>query len=406
MIRATLLFALLLAAGCDRGSASGAATPAAPTGKEPAKPTEVRLAPDAISVNHVEIGVVAKRVLIPTIPAPARIAFDAEAMSHVGALVAGRVAELKVRLGDAVKKDDELVIVESPDLGEAQSDYLQKKTALAAAQAAIEPVRISYERGKSLFEQSQGLALAEVQKREAEFKAARAAAQAAAAALNGAQNKLALMGMSQDAVRELEKTGKLTPRYSIRAPIAGQIIQFDLTSGALVGPDKDLQVEVADVGKVWVLADVAEADYAKLRKGAPARVTAGALAGKTFDGTVTLLAPALDPATRTLQARVEVKNPEGLLRPGMLARAEIESADANPQPVLAVPDDAVVTLEDEHVVFLPVEGDSGKFKKQEVQVGQSVGGWTPIESGLKEGEKIVVRGATIIRAQFNKPPEE
>ena len=107
-----------------------------------------------------------------------------------------------------------------------------------------------------------------------------------------------------------------------------------------------------------------------------------------------------------MQARVEVKNPDGLLRPGMLARAEIESADAKPEPTLVVPDDAVVTLEDEHVVFLPVEGDSGKFKKQEVQVGQTVGGWTQVESGLKEGEKIVVRGATIIRAQFNKPPEE
>jgi cobalt-zinc-cadmium efflux system membrane fusion protein len=401
------VFAVAAFAGCNRGSHSEESKASASADEKPAtKPVEVRVSKEAIAENHVEIGTVSGRVLTPTFAAPARVAFNAEAMAHVGAPVAGRVAELKVRLGDPVKKGDELLTIESPDLGEAQSDFLQKRTALAAVTAAVEPARIAYERGKSLFEQNQGLALAEVQKREADLKAAQAAMQSAAATLKGAQNKLALLGMNPQAVQELERTGTLTPSYSIRAPISGQVIQCDLTPGALVGPDKDLQVELADVARVWVLADVPEAYYGRLRKGAAAHVIAGALGDRTFDGTVSLLAPALDPSTRTLQTRIDVNNPEGLLRPGMLARAEIESAEAKVEKVLAVPADAVMPFEDETIVFAPVEGNPEKFKRIEVTIGQAVGGWVPVLSGLSDGEKIVVRGAFILKAQLSKPPEE
>jgi cobalt-zinc-cadmium efflux system membrane fusion protein len=405
-VKAIGVVALLLAlAGCNRGG-QPEASKAVPEEKPATRPVEVRLSKDAIAENHVEVGVVTRRVLTPTIAAYARVAFNAESMAHVGAPVAGRVAQLKARLGDTVKAGDELLLVESPDLGEAQSDLLQKRTALAAATAAIEPLRIAYERGRSLYEQNQGVALAEVQKREADLKAAQAAMRSAAAALTAAQNKLALLGMTPDAVAELGKSGALTPRYAIRAPIGGQVIQCDLTPGALVGPDKDLQIELADAGRVWVLADVPEAQYGRLRKGAAAHVTAGALGERTFDGTVTLLAPALDAATRTLQVRIEVDNPDGLLRPGMLARAEIESADAKAEPVVAAPAEAVMPFEDETIVFVPVEGEPEKFKRKDVGVGPAVGGWVPVLSGLAEGDKIVVRGAFILKAQLSKPPEE
>ena len=403
---ACMVLLALAVAGCQKeADAEGhKAETTQPAAKEPAKPVDVKLTRDAIEENHVEATPVGKRVLVPTFAAPARVAFNAEAMARLGAPVAGRVAELKVRLGDEVKAGEELLSVESPDLGEAQSDYLQKQTAAAASKAAAEPLKISAERGRALYEQSQGLSLAEVQKREADLRAGEASAQAAAAAVGAARNKLMLMGMPEAAIGELEKGGKLTPRYAVRTPIEGTVIQFDLTPGALVGPDKDLQVVVADVGKVWVLADVPEASYVQLRKGAAAKVTVAALPGKTFDGKVALVAPSLDPATRTVQARIDVQNSEGALRPGMLAQAEIESPGGG-EPVLAVPSDAVFQVEDEAFVFVPAAGETGKFKRVDVKAGDAVGGWTPIVSGLKEGDKVVTRGAVILKAQLSKPAE-
>src|SRR5436305_9660249 len=120
-LAAAVIAASLVAAaspGCDQGKSAGADAGAAATTTqpaEPARPTEVRLTKDAIDESHVEVAPAGKRVLTPTISAPARIAFDAEAMAKVGASVPGRVAELKVQLGSTVNKGDDLVIVESPD---------------------------------------------------------------------------------------------------------------------------------------------------------------------------------------------------------------------------------------------------------------------------------------------------
>jgi cobalt-zinc-cadmium efflux system membrane fusion protein len=376
--------------------------------KEHAKPTEVKLSKEAVEENEVKAEPVGKRVLVPTFEAPGRVAFDAEAMARIGAPLAGRVAEFKAKLGDAVHHGDALLVVESPDLGEAQSDYLQKRTALDAATAAVEPAKVAYERGKQLYDQNQGIALSELQKREAELKAARAGVRAAEAAAAGARNKLSLRGMDDAAVEALEKTGALTPRYVVRTPIDGQVIQCDVTLGQLVAPDKELALTVADMSRVWVLADVPEAEYARLKSGAKAVVTVAALPDERFEGVVKYIAPALDAASRTAQARVEVNNEHGLLRPGMFARCRIAepAAATTAEPVLAVPDEAVQRVEDETVVFVPVEGKEGEFAKREVKVGEAVGGWVPVREGLREGESVVTHGAEILKAQLAKPAAE
>lgn len=404
----------LVACSCDRGAAAKGGAKAhdeAATqkseAKEHAKPTGVKLSKEAVEENEVKAEPVARRVLVPTFEVPGRVAFNAQAMARIGAPLAGRVSEFKARLGDAVRQGDALLVIESPDLGEAQSDYLQKRTALDAATAAVEPAQVAYERGKQLYEQNQGIALSELQKREAELKAARAAVRAAEAAAGGARNKLSLRGMDDGAIESLEKTGTLTPRYVVRSPIDGRVIQCDVTLGQLVAPDKELALCVADLARVWVLADVPEAEYGHLKEGAKADVTVAALPDERFEGAVKYIAPALDVASRTVQARVEAKNERGLLRPGMFARCRIAGpAAAMAEPVLAVPDDAVQRVEDESVVFVPVEGKEGEFAKREVKVGEPVGGWVPVREGLKEGEAVVTHGATILKAQLAKPAAE
>ena len=404
VIRLGLLATLLLCA-CDRHEKDDEKKEASTQKAEEKKHDEVKLSKDAIEENGIKISPVTKRTLIPTFIVPARISYDMEKLAHAGAPVAGRVADIKVRLGDTVKANDELLIVESPDLGEAQSDLLQKRAAAAAAASAVEPAKVAWERGKTLYDQNQGIALAEVQKREADFRAAEAAQRAANVAAKAAENKLRLLGMDNAAIAKLIDTNQLTPRYPIRAAIAGQVVERNVTLGALVAADKDL-ITIADTSLVWVLADVPEAHLAEVRVGSNATVTLVAIAKRQFPGVISYLSPALDASTRTLQVRIETKNDQSLLKPGMFAQAEIEAAtDAKPEPVLAIPDEAVISIENETVVFVPA-AEEGLFKKTEVKLGPLVGGWHQVLSGLKENDKIVVEGAFILKAHLLKPEEE
>jgi cobalt-zinc-cadmium efflux system membrane fusion protein len=364
---------------------------------------EVKLTPNAIQRYGIKVAPATKRALTPTLSVPARVAFNAEAMAHVSSAVQGRASEIKVRVGDVVKKGDELLIVESPSLGEAQSDYLQKRTAVAVATSAVDPSRDASERAKKLYDQNQGIALGEVQKRTAELKAAQGALQTAEAAATAAENKLHLLGMDQKSVEALLASKEINPRYVIRAPIAGQVIEREVTLGELVAPEKEALMVLADPSTLWVIADVSESRLRDVAVGAAARVRIGAVGDEPVSGKVSFIAPSLDPDTRTVQVRIEVQNGNGKLKPGMFATAAIASSQAAAgDAVLSVPDEAVQTVEGGPAVFVPVEGEPNTFAKRAVGVGPTVGGVVPITSGLKEGESVVISGSFILKAELAK----
>lgn len=362
---------------------------------------EVKLTPAAIAQYGVTTASAKKAVITGAFVAPARVAFNADAMAHVGSAVAGRASELKIKLGDVVKKSDVLVIVDSPELGEAQSDYLLKRTAVDTARPAVQLAKDAYDRAKQLLDQSQGIALAEVQKREAEWRAAEGNLRAAEAAGTAAENKLHLYGMSQDAVALLVKTGEIVPRYNVIAPIGGQVIEREVTLGELVRPDRDALLVVADLSTIWVIADVAEARVADAGKGSIARIRSAALKDRTVEGTVTYVAPALDPNTRTAKVRVELADPTGTLKPGMFAQATILPA-GDGEAVLAIPEEAVQTVEGGPAVFVPVEGEPNTFAKKPVKIGPPVGGMVQVFDGLSEGDALVVSGSFILKAELGK----
>ena len=364
---------------------------------------EAKLTADAIKHWNVRVEPVKKRVLAATFTAPARVAFNGEAMAHVGSLVPGRVEELKARVGDVVKNGDVLVVIESTELGQAQSEYLQKRTDAVVAQAAVEPAKQAYERARKLYDQSQGIALGEVQKRQAETKAAEGGALAAQAAAVAAMNRLRLLGMSAADVKALEDTGTLNPRLSVRAPIAGRVIEREVTLGELVSPAKERLMVLAGVEDVWVLADVSESRLPHVTVDSPAQVQVAALPGRRFEGKVSHVAPALNPDTRTGSVRVVVPNPEEKLRPGMFASVVLTAGDERGgEAVLAVPDEAVQTVEGGPAVFVPVAGEENTFAKRAVTVGRPTGGMVPVLSGLKEGEIVVVSGTFILKAELGK----
>lgn len=376
---------------------------------------EVKLTADAIGRYGIKDEPAQMWVLKPTVVTPARVAFNTEAMAHVGSPLRGRAVEVKVRLGDAVKAGQELVIIESPELGEAQADYLQKKTAVITAGPAVDLSKIAWEWARGLYEQSQGISLTEVQRREAEYKAAVANVKAAEAAAMASENRLHLLGMKQDEVATLASTSEIAPRHAVKAAIEGQVVQREVTLGELVGPDREALMILADTRSLWVLADVPEVKLPGIAVGAKAWITIGSTTARTeggnvpkFEGTVSFIAPLVDPTTRTAQVRIDVPASldNGLtLKPGMFAQAEIVASlpgGEDPAPVVAVPDEAIQTVEGGPAIFVPVANEPNTFAKRAVTIGKPVGGLIPIHAGLVEGERFVIAGTFILKAELGK----
>ena len=369
---------------------------------------EVMLTTDAIARYGVKTQAAQLWALRPTITAPARVSFNTEAMAHVGSQLRGRIAALSVRVGDPVKVGQELAVIESPELGEAQADYLQRGVAVQTAAPAVDLSRVAWDRARGLYEQSQGISLTEVQRREAEHKVAIAALKAAESARTAAANRLHLLGMNHEAIEALDTTGEVVPRHAIRAAIDGVVVQREVTLGELVGPDREYLMVLADATNLWVLADVPESKLLRIFPGAKAWISVGAISDastRRFEGSVAFISPFVDSTTRTAEVRIEVPMAELGLRPGMFAQAEIvemDPGDPSPAPVVAVPEDAIQTVEGGPALFVPVEGEPNTYAKRAVTIGRAVGGLVPVFSGLVEGELFVSEGTFILKADLGK----
>ena len=379
-------------------------------GGEEAHADEVKITPEAQKRWDIRVEPAQRRALVATFVAPARVAFNAEQIAHVGSVVAGRVGEVRVRVGDSVKQGQPLFVVDSPEFGRAQSEFLQRRTEAETAEGMIEVARQSFERAQRLHNQSQSIALAEVQQREGELRAAEGQARSARAAALAAENALHVLGMDQAAVEALIQSGEIDQRYVIGAPIDGRVIQREATLGESVGPDTEALVVLANLDKLWVLADVPENRIGQVEAGAPALVRIPAAPNAPIEGKVSYIAPQLDPATRTVPVRIEVAGGSGGLRPGMFAQVELGAPSpehaTSAEQVLAVPEVAIQTVEGEPAVFVAVEGEPNTFAKRSVQVAPAIGGMVPVTGGLKEGERFVASGSFILKAELGKAGAE
>ena len=417
-----LLASLVLVPGCDKSSTSGDASklvvnaalkqehveePGHDHAGENEHADEVKLASAAVAKYGIQTSTAQLWKLRPTIHVPARVGFNTEAMAHVGSPLRGRIVDVKVRVGDPVKVGAELAVIESPELGEAQADFLQRRVSVQTAEPAVDLSRVAWERAKGLYEQSQGISLTEVQRREAEHKASVAALKAAEASRTAAATRLHMLGMDHAAIEALAATGEVVPRYTIRAAIDGVVVQREVTLGELVNPEREYLMVLADATKLWVLADVPEARLLQVEVGSKAWIGVGSEGDeghKRFEGAVTFLSPFVDPTTRTAQVRLEVPATELGLRPGMFAQAEIvtSSSQDSGSPVVAVPEEAIQTVEGAPSLFVPVAGEPDTFQKRAVTIGAAVGGLVPVYSGLLEGESFVSAGSFLLKAELGK----
>jgi cobalt-zinc-cadmium efflux system membrane fusion protein len=303
-------------------------------------------------------------------------------LAHLGVRVPGRILAVYVNLGDRVKTGDSLLKLDSPAVGEALLEYRKRRTASLVAERALERARLLFTEG--------AIGAADYQRREAEFDNAKAD-------LHEAEEKLHLLGMTEQEIQRL--TVKELPHAEVaqvflRAPFAGEIIERNATVGEVVDVNQTL-FTVADLSTVWVRADFPEQQAGLLRVGLEAEVRVSAYPDTVFRGTVTYVGAVIDPATRTIMVRAELPNSDRRLRPHMFVDATLLVPE---QPVLTIPRQAVQQVGSRTVVFL-VRG-LGRFEPRDVRLGAVSNDYVEVKEGVAAGDQVVTEGSYMLKSEI------
>lgn len=208
-----------------------------------------------------------------------------------------------------------------------------------------------------------------------------------------ARQRLQLVFMPEAVIRQVERSGKPQPRVTLNAPASGFINQLSVREGQQVAVGQAL-FELAALDPVWLVIDYPQG--AQVRPGDAVQASAASWPGEHFNGRISELLPNVDPQTRTAQARVELANPQQKLQPGMFLQATLSPAGQR-QPVLAVPQEALISRSDRTTVLL-AESD-GHFTPADVVAGRVQGGWAEIKQGLQAGQRVVTSGQFLIDSE-------
>lgn len=300
------------------------------------------------------------------------IDFDRQRMARIGASVTGRVTDITTTLGASVKPGDVLARLHSTELGSAQLAYLKAKAQSELQQNARERARLLFA--------ADVIGRAELQRRENEYAVA-------AAELRAASDQLSVLGMSAGAIARMGQSGDISSFSPVVSTLRGSVVEFKVAPGQVVQPADGL-FTVADLSRVWAVAEVPEQQADLVAAGQTVDIEVPALGNRKIAGELIYVGQVVNPATRTVLVRTSVDNADGRLKPAMLATMLIVS---RPTEQLVIPDSAVVRAENEDLVYVEIE--PGRFRATQVQMGASYNGKRVVVSGLKPGARIVVQGA-------------
>lgn len=371
--RALRIAVLIAIAACgpsaDPHAGHRSETPAAPpSGDEhagmamggprlPSGMAEVEIPYERRQLTGVRTETIAVRPLVREIRTVGRVAADERRVRRIQTKVSGWVEELYVSFtGEPVRAGQAILALYSPELVASQREYL----------LALE--RFGGQARTGLDEQERR------------------------ALLEAARRRLDLFDVEPSHVAEIERTREPRRRIVLHSPIAGFVTTKSVLEGTYVTPEMELYT-VADLARVWVIADVNEDEIPLLAVGQRATVEV-ASASAPREGTVAFLQPILDQSTRTLQVRFEADNTDGALRPGMYAMVRIDRPLGD---VLALPDEAVIDTGVRRVVF--VEIADGRFQPREVSLGRKGGDAWEVLGGLAPGERVAVSAQFLLDSE-------
>jgi cobalt-zinc-cadmium efflux system membrane fusion protein len=341
--------------------------------EEHKEPEELTLTTEEAQRAGVKVEEIKTSAMGETIAVTATIQPSQERLARIAPRIEGRITSTPAKLGDAVKVGQTLATLDSVAVGEAHASWVQAQAELRIAE--------------SDFKRAESLVADEIIPRK-DFLRAQAEREKAAANLRNAADRLRLMGGTPNA------RGSGVSGFVVTAPFAGTVIEKKATLGGLASPAEPIYT-IADLSRVWILADLPESALAKVRVGARASVTVPAYPQQTFEGRVGHIGAGVDKETRTVSARIEVANQDRRLKPEMFATASIEVA-GDSRGVLSLPDEAIVLMQGQPTVFV---FEQGAYAMRVVEPGERAGGRTVLKSGIKPGEQVVTSGAYALKAR-------
>lgn len=344
----------------------------------------VQLTSEAVAQARIATGPVTRGQFRTHRDFPGTVQPNENALAEVFSLIRGRVVNVYADVGQEVTAGTLLARLYSSEAGHAQSSYLK-------TQAKLHEAELAFERARDLLE-AKAVSRAEVQKREAELKSARAEAREARA-------RLELLGMRDEDVARLGREHTVHPYIPIQSPFDGRVIARNVTKGEVIETD-DMLFQVADLSTVWVIVNVPEKDIDYVHRTADQNrtvaITVSAYPQEVFHGRLTRIGEALDPVTRTLRSRIETSNVQKRLKPEMFAIVRIES-DPDPE-ALTVPASAVQRDRGESVVF--VQLDDRQFQRRPVKLGEESHEMVKVLEGLREDERVVTHGTFVLKTEL------
>lgn len=315
-----------------------------------------------------------------------KIEFDGTKVVEVAAAGKGRVLSIEKFIGQQVKKGDVLAIVHSAELGQAKAEYL-------ATHARLELAEVTFIREKNLYEKK-------ISSRD-DYLKAQNELKGAQACLAADEKNLNLFGLEDEqiaAINDEKKNGDFA-QLVLRATTDGTIIEQNITVGKLIDTTDTLYI-IADLSNVWVWCDLYEKNLAQMHKllskndSLKATIKVSAFGDIQFEGTVDLITSKMDSETRTVKMRLQAKNVDRMLKPGMFADISIPLDQS--KEALAVPKTAIMTDEGESFVFQHLKDDF--WIRRDVVTGKAANGYVEIIKGIANNERVITKGAFMFKS--------
>jgi membrane fusion protein, heavy metal efflux system len=381
-MKPSFVCSVVFAFGASIACGGRAAAPADPPRSASAAPGTVVLPSGSPMLQQIHRDDV-RMADLPTdeVISPGKVEANPNRVSKVLLPVAGRVASVLVKTGDAVRKGQPLLTIESPDADSAMSTYLSSQASVTQSRAALGKAQADFDRASDLFEHN-AVANKDVITAESALAQAKAALEQAQAARDQAQRRLDVLGLHP---------GDSQQQVVVRSPLAGKVLDLSVVSGEYRNDTTAPVMTVADLSTVWVSSQVPESYIRFVQAGEQVEITLVAYPGESFHGRVSRIADTVDPQTRSVKVQAELDNRDGRLRPEMYG--SIHHIESTAQ-TMVVPVSAVVQSDSHSVVF--VETAPGRFEQRGVTLGKRAGDVVRVVSGVKPGDRIATDGVMLL----------
>jgi multidrug efflux pump subunit AcrA (membrane-fusion protein) len=389
-------FILIIGALCLGACSSPKAATEAPAAKESkSNPDEVVLSPDQQAAAMIETQAAALSQEPDMLRVKGRVVLADDRTWRVGVRTLGSVVSVYAGLGDYVRKGQILARYHADEVRDSRAQYRAALSELDRAKSAAAQAQRNRDRAQRLLDLKAG-SQQQVEAAQQDLVTAQASIKKAEIEVDRGRDLLE-DDLKVPADPPADRKDETEDNVPIIAPADGYIIEKNVTPGKTVELSAVTFV-IGDLSRVWMLASVRQEDLAKLRIGQAAFVTLPGAEGTRLAGKVSNLGQQFDPETRVMQVRIELNNAGNVLRPEMLANAEIPVGGG--KLALVLPSDAVQQVNGQDVVFVRTAAD--RFTVHPVKVGEMSGGKTPILDGIKAGDQVAIRGTFILKSQLLK----